>query len=54
MKNCHRFGGRANEIIKEHKPPNVGRIALERQARRKTFDPAGIRTTDLPIHKHIY
>ena len=39
--------------IKKHKPTNVERTALERQAGRKTFDPAEIGTTDLPIHNHM-
>ena len=36
------------------KPTNVGRIALKRQARRKTVDPDGIPTTDLPIHNQMH
>ena len=34
----------------KHKLTNVGRIALERQAGGKSFDPGGIRTIDLPLH----
>ena len=37
----------------KHKPTNVG-IALERQASGKTFEPTGIRTTDLPLHNHMH
>ena len=39
--------------FKEHKPTTAGRIALERQAGRKTFHPAGIETTDLPIQTYL-
>ena len=35
-------------------PTYVGRIALERQAGRKTFDTAVIGTTDLPIHNKMH
>ena len=39
--------------MSKHKPTNVGRIALERQAGGKTFHPAGIRTIDLPFQIHL-
>ena len=38
----------------KHKPTNVGRIALERQAGRKTFDPTGIRAIALQIFTHMH
>ena len=38
----------------KHKPTNVGRIAFERQAGGKTFDPNGIRTIDNPLHNHMH
>ena len=38
----------------KHKPTNVGRIALERQARAKKLDPTRIRTIDLPLHNHLH
>ena len=38
----------------KHKPTNVGRIALERQAGGKNFDPLGIRTTDLAINNQMH
>ena len=37
----------------KHKPTNVGRIALERQAGGKISHPTGIRTIDLPLHNHM-
>ena len=37
----------------KHKPANVGRIALKRHAGSKTFHPAGIRTTAIPIHNQM-
>ena len=52
--------------FKKHKPTNVGRIVLERQARKfiswsfspdQFFfigEPTGIRTTDLSIHDHQF
>ena len=42
------------EQILKNKPTDVGRIALERQAGGKTFDPVGVRTTDLPIPKQMH
>ena len=38
----------------KHKPTNVGRIALDRQASEKTFDPVGIRTTDLSVLNQMH
>ena len=38
----------------KHKPTDVGRIALERQAGAKTFDPNGILTIDLPLHNQMH
>ena len=51
-----------NKFVKEgksgapskHEPENVGGIALERQAGRKTFDPTGIRTIDLLLHNYMH
>ena len=38
----------------KHKQSNVRRIAHERQAGGKTFDPTGIRTIDLPINNQMH
>ena len=44
----------------KHKPTNVGRIALELKAGRKTLtniekqNPAGSQTTDLPINNQMH
>ena len=43
-----------NLILNFKHKPTAGRIALERQAGRKTINPTGIQTTDLPIQCQMH